>query len=94
MQDLAEKSFDQIAEQTRQTWQAYLSRIRITGGTDDQQEIFYSNLYHSLIKPVDCTDESPFWEEDGPFYFDFATMWDMYKTQLPLILTECLPGVF
>jgi putative alpha-1,2-mannosidase len=25
------------------------------------------------------------WPSDGPFVFDICTMWDIYRTQLPLI---------
>jgi putative alpha-1,2-mannosidase len=42
-------------------------------------------LYHSLIKPCFADDESPFWPASGPYAFDVCTMWDMYKTQLPLL---------
>ena len=68
-------------------WDRTLGRIEVDGGTDSQQTIFYTSLYHSFIKPCEANDESPFWPWDGPFYFDFCTMWDMYKTQLPLVLT-------
>ncbi|MEZ5229782.1 MAG: glycoside hydrolase family 92 protein [Acidimicrobiales bacterium] len=42
--------------------------------------------YHSFVKPCFADDESPFWPADGPFVFDICTMWDIYKTQLPLLL--------
>lgn len=79
------KTFEEVAAETRATWDAYLSRVLISGGTSAQQQIFYSALYHSLIKPCDC--QNPYWDADGPYYVDLATMWDMYKTQLPLMLT-------
>ncbi len=47
--------------------------------------VFSTALYHSLIKPCFAPDESPFWPVSGPFVFDIATMWDIYRTQLPLI---------
>ena len=87
MHELEGRTFDEVASQTRKTWDDYLKHVVITGGTSKQHQIFYSALYHSLIKPSDFTDESPYWKEDGPFYLDLATMWDMYKTQLPLMLT-------
>ena len=40
-----------------------------------------------MIKPCEAHNESPFWPWDGPFYFDMCTMWDLYKTQLPLMMT-------
>ena len=47
--------------------------------------MFATALYHSLIKPCFARDESPFWPTDGPFVFDICTMWDIYRTQLPLV---------
>lgn len=47
--------------------------------------MFATALYHSMLKPSFAADESPFWPQDGPFVFDVSTMWDIYKTQLPLL---------
>ena len=47
--------------------------------------MFSTALYHSMIKPCFATGESPFWPNNGPFAFDICTMWDIYRTQLPLI---------
>ena len=30
--------------------------------------------------------ESPWWPNPGPFAFDICTMWDIYRTQLPLLI--------
>jgi len=49
--------------------------------------VFATAMYHSLIKPCFADDESPFWPSSGPFAFDVCTMWDIYKTQLPLLMT-------
>jgi len=51
--------------------------------------VFATALYHSLIKPCFADDESPFWPTSGPFAFDVCTMWDIYKTELPLLATIC-----
>ena len=76
-------SFDEARTQTRAVWEKYLSRIEIDAD-DELREIFYSNLYHSLIKPSSTAGES-FVGKCG--YFDFSTIWDMYKTAIPLIMT-------
>ena len=84
--DTVSKPFEQVAAETAQMWSAYSRRLEVTGGTEQQKQVFYSSLYHSLVKPADFSGESPFWTDDA-FYVDFATMWDQYKTQLPLMLT-------
>jgi predicted alpha-1,2-mannosidase len=80
-------SFDQVALRAAETWEKFLGRIAVSGGSDSTREIFYTALYHSLIKPANFTDESPFWNGPGPCFLDLATMWDMYKTQLPLMIS-------
>jgi putative alpha-1,2-mannosidase len=72
---------------TAEVWQDGLSRIRVDTPSKDRQTVFSTALYHSLIKPCLAPDESPFWPADGPFAFDIATMWDIYRTQLPLLTT-------
>ncbi|WP_417733042.1 glycoside hydrolase domain-containing protein [Rosistilla oblonga] len=81
------RDFDSARTVTESCWDEKLGRIDVSGGTETERRVFYSALYHSLIKPCEANDESPFWPWDGPFYFDFSTMWDMYKTQLPLVLS-------
>ena len=68
---------------TAQVWQEALGKIRVDTASTDKQTVFSTALYHSLIKPCLAPDESPFWPADGPFTFDIATMWDIYRTQLP-----------
>jgi predicted alpha-1,2-mannosidase len=83
---LAGHSLEEVAEEARQAWNAHANRLQVAGGTEAQRTIFYSSLYHSLIKPANWRGESPYWDEE-PFCLDFATMWDQYKTQLPLIVS-------
>ncbi len=86
MRQVCERTFDDIAQEASKLWNEHCGRINVTGGTREQKEIFYSSLYHSLIKPANWCGESPFWKKDA-FFVDYATMWDQYKTQLPLIVT-------
>ncbi len=78
-------SFEETKKAAEETWEAALSAIEIETRDEKIREIFYSNLYHSLIKPADWAGESFIFPGDGPFFTDFATFWDMYKTALPLI---------
>ena len=80
-------SLDRRRAETEDAWREHLGRVEVGGGTADQRSVFDTALYHSLIKPSFAPDESPFWPMDGPFVFDICTMWDIYKTQLPLLLT-------
>ena len=78
-------SFDSVKKYAYKKWNDILSGFEIKTKDEKVKRIFYSNLYHSLIKPCDWSGESFIYSEE-PFCVDFATLWDMYKTALPLIL--------
>src|SRR4051794_39839618 len=78
-------AFDQVRAATRERWQDHLDRVQVDGGTPARRQVMATALYHSLVKPCFGDDESPFWPTSGPFAFDVCTMWDIYKTQLPLL---------
>ncbi|WP_344620580.1 GH92 family glycosyl hydrolase [Dactylosporangium salmoneum] len=78
-------AFDTVRSATRARWREHLGRVQVDGGTPARRTVFATALYHSLIKPCFADDESPFWPNSGPFAFDVCTMWDIYKTQLPLL---------
>lgn len=79
------RCFDSRRRQTHIDWRGHLDRIAVEGGTSERRSVFATSLYHSLIKPCFAPDESPFWSTSPSFVFDIATMWDIYKTQLPLM---------
>src|SRR3954471_10100097 len=83
-------SFATRRTETADVWRATLGKIRIDTPSTEKQTIFSTALYHALIKPCLALGESPYWPTDGPFAFDIATLWDIYRTQLPL-LTTLLP---
>lgn len=85
--EVAGASFGKIARQAAGRWDVVLGKIEVEGGTEELREMFYSGFYHAALKPADFRDENPFNSCDGPFFFDLATLWDQYKTQLPLLMT-------
>lgn len=76
--------FDTEKNNAYDKWNKQLSKIKIDAD-DTIKEIFYSNLYHSFVKPADWSGESFIYGGDGVFVVDFSTLWDMYKTALPLV---------
>ncbi len=76
--------FDDVKAATGRVWEEHLGRVRVEG-EPRQRRIFYTALYHSMIKPCFAQDESPFWSHGGAFVYDICTMWDIYKTQVPLL---------
>ncbi|TDT17071.1 putative alpha-1,2-mannosidase [Ilumatobacter fluminis] len=82
-----QEAFDTRRTATKRAWREHLGTIAVETDDADRETVFASALYHSLIKPCFAPGESPFWPADGPFVFDLCTMWDIYRTQLPLIST-------
>ncbi len=82
------RSFDEVRAEADRTWNELLARVEIETDDPREREIFYSNLYHTLVKPGALTDEAfLFADHHGDTVYDIATMWDIYKTQLPLLFT-------
>jgi predicted alpha-1,2-mannosidase len=79
------RRFEVRREDTATAWRRHLGTIGIDSPSAERTTVFSTALYHSLIKPCFAAGESPFWPMDGPFVFDICTMWDIYRTQLPLI---------
>lgn len=90
MLDTEKRSFDKALSDTEAVWEDYLGRVKISSNDEKFLEIFYSNLYHSLIKPCVGGGESFRYDikrAGGKFCFDISTLWDIYKTAIPLIFT-------
>ena len=83
--DAEVRSFDAVKEAASSIWKQYLSKIELNTQDEALKEKFYSNFYHTLIKPVDMTGEKVLGVSDK-LVTDLATLWDQYKTQLPLVM--------
>ena len=92
------KEFDAVHAQAVEQWNNDLGRIRIEGGTKEQQTIFYTALYHALIHPSiisDVNGEYPKMENgetgksDHTRYTVFS-LWDTYRN-LHQLLTLIYP---
>ena len=82
-------TFDSVRAEARTRWNADLGRIRVYGGTPEQQTVFYTALYHALLHPnllSDVNGEYPLMERsgevgvatDGDRYTVFS-LWDTYR---------------
>ena len=86
------KSFTQVREQATATWNALLSRIEVSGGTERQKRLFYSTLYRSFLWPAlrsdangDFTDVSGKVVNKGFNYYTEPSLWDDYRNKLILL---------
>ena len=94
----ADMTFDKMRMAARDRWNKDLSRIRVEGGTKEQQEVFYTALYHTLIHPSilnDVNGEYPLMEQEGVGIaegnrYTIFSLWDTYRN-LHQLLTLVYP---
>lgn len=93
-----DKDFDKIYAQAVEHWNRELGRIKVEGGTKDQQTVFYTALYHALIHPSTISDingEYPKMENGEIGKSDYTrytifSLWDTYRN-LHQLLTLAYP---
>ena len=84
-QEMPGWDFDAARKAAEVQWGDVLSKIKVEGGSDEQQRIFYSALYRSHTMPHDLSGENVWWKSDEPHYEDFYTLWDTFRTLHPLM---------
>jgi predicted alpha-1,2-mannosidase len=90
--EIAGKSFDDIRTAATETWEALLSKIRVTGGSERQRGMFYSCLYRSFLWPALRSDTNGEFKNpkgktvraDHAYYTD-PSLWDDYRNKLVLL---------
>lgn len=75
--------FDQTADEAYRIWNEYLGAVEFETEDAELKKKFYSNLYHSIVKPTDMAGENVLGVNDA--VTGFATLWDQYKTVFPLM---------
>ncbi|KGE13047.1 GH92 family glycosyl hydrolase [Sphingobacterium deserti] len=85
--------FDAIHKQAKAAWNKDLSKIEVTGGSEDERTVFYTALYHALIHPnvfQDVNGEYPAMESRQTLHTDrnrytVFSLWDTYRNVQPLM---------
>ena len=98
--EIPDWGFDAVHLQARQAWAKELGRITVQGGTEAQQTIFYTAMYHALIDPrifADVNGDYPGGDQQVHHTKSFTKRtifsgWDVYRSEFPL-LTLIAPEV-
>lgn len=83
-------NFADVARQTKQKWNDALNRIQVIGGTPNDQIIFYTAMYHSLLYPRTFSEYGRYYSafdgkiHNGVSYNDYS-MWDTFRALHPLL---------
>lgn len=92
-QEIAAKSFDQVKQEADNMWNKELSRVQISGGTDEEKTVFYTALYHTMIDPRIYMDvDGRYIGGDKKIHVGDSTFtkrtifsgWDVFRSQFPL----------
>lgn len=77
--------FDGAHNAAIKAWDKALAPIQVSGASDAELTKLSTALYHSLLMPVDRNGENPLWTSATPYYDDFYTLWDTFRSSNPLI---------
>ena len=78
-------SFDAVRKSSVNLWNKALSRIQLHGETDSKRIQFYTAMYHTMLMPSERTGENPGWQSSEPYYDDYYTIWDTFRSSGPLL---------
>ena len=85
--------FDRIRREAHEAWSRELQKIRVTGGTKEEQTIFYTALYHAMLSPNLYMDvdgqylgrDMQVHVAEGFEYYTVFSLWDTYRALHPLL---------
>lgn len=93
--ELADKDIETLCDEGKRIWNDHLGRIKVEGGTLDQQRTFYSCLYRTLLFPrkffeINSNNEiihySPYNGKVLPGYmFTDNGFWDTFRSLFPFL---------
>jgi predicted alpha-1,2-mannosidase len=92
-EEIKDKSFEDVKVDAQNQWNNELSRILISGGSDDEKTVFYTALYHTMIDPRIYTDvDGRYIGGDLKIHAKDETFtkrtifsgWDVFRSQFPL----------
>jgi predicted alpha-1,2-mannosidase len=84
------KDFDQAAAAASHTWNSWLNKIQVSGGTVADKETFYSMFYHTLLGPIVVSDANgEYYGYDGHVHqlakgraqYGMFSGWDIYRSE-------------
>lgn len=87
------KDFDSIVRQAAESWNHQLASIEVQG-TEDQQAMFYTSYYHTMINPSIYMDvdgkyrglDQNIHQTDGFTNYTIFSLWDTYRAEHPLLM--------
>ena len=90
---ISSKDFDAAVRSASDTWNNWLNKIQVSGGTTNEMNVFYSMLYHVFIGPTTCSDangdytgyDGHIHNTDGRVQYANFSGWDIYRSEAQLL---------
>ena len=91
--EIPDWNFDRVRNEAKNSWNKELKKLQVRGGTEDQKQIFYTALYHSILAQVISNDvDGKYFGMDGKIhvakdysFFPSFLCWDTYRSEHPLM---------
>ena len=85
--------FDAVRHAADAAWERELSKIRVSGGTQDQMVTFYTAMYHAMLAPNVYMDVDGQYRgrdfkvrrAEGFTYYTVFSLWDTFRALHPLL---------
>ncbi|MBR6602674.1 MAG: GH92 family glycosyl hydrolase, partial [Clostridia bacterium] len=77
-------NYDKVKSDNNAIWNDKLDVMEVSGLTEDQKEMFYTNLYDTFLQPRYRTGELAEYG-DGMILDDHVATWDTFRTLFPLL---------
>ncbi|NIA31778.1 MAG: glycoside hydrolase family 92 protein [Actinobacteria bacterium] len=85
--------FDSVRKNAEKTWSKELGKIKITGTSKEQKQIFYTALYHTLVAQQISNDvdgrypgmDGKVYKTDGHDFYPSFFAWDTFRSEYPLM---------
>ncbi len=85
-------NFASLVSGADRKWEEQLQKVRVSGGTADEQTVFYTAMYHTMIAPSVFNDvDGRYRGADGKVYqghftnYTTFSLWDTYRAAHPLM---------
>jgi predicted alpha-1,2-mannosidase len=90
--EIAGWDFAAAKNDARAAWNSALSRVLVTGGSEEQKTIFYTSLYRAMQYMKDITEDDQYFgpydhvvhPANGHHFYIEDNLWDTYRTRHPL----------
>lgn len=90
--ELSHWDFEKAKSDAKIAWNNELKKIEVSGGTSDEQIIFYTALYHTMIHPNVAMDvdgsyrgmDNKIHKAENFTYYSVFSLWDTFRATHPL----------